>query len=33
LQQLLKAAEFDQPVAPIVLYPDTPLAEVLMASA
>ena len=32
LQQLLKPAELDQLVAPIALYPDTLLAEVLMAS-
>src|SRR5579862_9356627 len=31
-QQLLKAEELDQLVAPIALYPDTLLAEVLMAS-
>ena len=31
--QLLKPAELDQLVAPIALYPDTLLAEVLMASA
>ncbi len=31
-QQLLKAAELDQLVAPIALYPDALLAEVLMAS-
>ena len=31
-QQLLKPAELDQLVAPIALYPDTLLAEVLMAS-
>jgi len=31
-QQLLKAGELDQLVAPIALYPDTLLAEVLMAS-
>ena len=32
-QQLLKPEELDQLVAPIALYPDTLLAEVLMASA
>jgi hypothetical protein len=31
-QQLLKAEELDQLVAPIALYPDALLAEVLMAS-
>jgi hypothetical protein len=31
-QQLLKAEELDQLVAPIALYPDTLLAEILMAS-
>jgi hypothetical protein len=31
--QLLKPAELDQLVAPIALYPDSLLAEVLMASA
>jgi len=31
-QQLMKPAELDQLVAPIALYPDTLLAEVLMAS-
>jgi hypothetical protein len=31
-QQLLQAAELDQLVAPIALYPDALLAEVLMAS-
>jgi hypothetical protein len=31
--QLLKSEELDQLVAPIALYPDTLLAEVLMASA
>src|ERR1700756_980290 len=31
-EQLLKSEELDQLVAPIALYPDTLLAEVLMAS-
>jgi hypothetical protein len=31
--QLLKSEELDQLVAPIALYPDTLLSEVLMASA
>jgi len=31
-EQLLKAEELDQLVAPIALYPDALLAEVLMAS-
>jgi hypothetical protein len=31
-KQLLKPAELDQLVAPIALYPDTLLSEVLMAS-
>src|ERR1700690_3602059 len=31
-QQLLKAEELDQLVAPIALYPDALLAEILMAS-
>ena len=31
-QQLLKAEELDQLLAPIALYPDALLAEILMAS-